>query len=127
MGKTVAITKNRSVFALCYFQDLNVQGIETCEKIQLEPLFRKIIKHVKMCLGGFKELQTYCRKSDESPCTVRPCRLRNMAAVTNKESHMPLFSFMFKYIRRLWCISARYFQLSHVNLYLLTFTALRLD
>lgn len=54
---------------------------------------------------------------------VRPCRPGNMAAVTNKESHMPLSSFMFKYKHRLWCISGRYFQLSNVNLYLLTFTA----
>lgn len=51
----------------------------------------------------------------------------NMAAVTNKESHMPLFSFMFKYKHRLGSISARYFQLSRVNFYLLTFTALQLD
>lgn len=51
----------------------------------------------------------------------------NMAAVTNKESHMPLFSFMFKYKHRLESISARYFQLSHVNFYLLTFMALQLD
>lgn len=54
---------------------------------------------------------------------ARPCRPGNMAAVTNKESHMPLSSFMFKYKHRLWCISGRYFQLSNVNLYLLTFTA----
>lgn len=44
-----------------------------------------------------------------------------MAAVTNKESHMPLSSFMFKYKHRLWRISVGYFQLSGVNLYLLTF------
>lgn len=54
---------------------------------------------------------------------ARPCRPGNMAAVTNKESHMPLSTFMFKYKHRLWCISGRYFQLSNVNLYLLTFTA----
>lgn len=54
---------------------------------------------------------------------VPPCRPGNMAAVTNKESHMPLSSFMFKYKHRLWCISGRYFQLSNVNLYLLTFIA----
>lgn len=46
-----------------------------------------------------------------------------MAAVTNKESHMPLSSFMFKYKHRLWRISVGYFQLSGVNLYLLTFAA----
>lgn len=46
-----------------------------------------------------------------------------MAAVTNKESHMPLSSFMFKYKHRLRRISVGYFQLSGVNLYLLTFTA----
>lgn len=36
---------------------------------------------------------------------------------------MPLSSFMFKYKHRLRCISVGYFQLSGVNLYLLTFTA----
>lgn len=54
---------------------------------------------------------------------VCPCRPGNMAAVTNKESHMPLSSFMFKYKHRLRCVSGRYFQLSNVNLYLLTFRA----
>lgn len=39
---------------------------------------------------------------------------------------MPLSSFMFKHKHTLWCISARYFQLSRVNLYLFTFTVLML-
>lgn len=76
-----------------------------------------------MCLGGFEELQTYCRSQRNPPVQYVPADRGNMAAVTNKESHMPLSSFMFKYKHRLWCISARYFQLSRVNLYLFTFTA----
>lgn len=72
-----------------------------------------------MHLGGICETS----RRTVADMAVRPCRPGNMAAVTNKESHMPLSSFMFKYKHRLWCISGRYFQLSNVNLYLLTFTA----
>lgn len=72
-----------------------------------------------MHLGGICETS----RRTAADMAVRPCRPGNMAAVTNTESHMPLSSFMFKYKHRLWCISGRYFQLSNVNLYLLTFTA----
>lgn len=35
-------------------------------------LFRNIIKHVKRCLGGFEELQTYCRSQMNLPVCYVP-------------------------------------------------------
>lgn len=123
-----------SLFTICYVWDFKVWQIKGRKRskqkeknIGMEVSLKEnyqTFKDVSLRIWGTSEI---VYTSDECGATPCPCRRGNMAAVTNKESHMPLFSFMFKYKHRLECISARYFQLSRVNLYLLTFMDVQLE